>query len=145
MIGLAKLSYLQDPMSDRNYFLSATLQLQIKRVIDNDLIMYNIQNDFKKPVKLIFPVVFSVEITLSRSHSGNSFEFSHRLTGFPKLRFILSVLLTTLESKTSKLFDNEKVKHGQAPRIYFILFWQRQRPHTAKNNKIIQILNVLFI
>jgi hypothetical protein len=24
-IGLAKLSYLQDPMSDRNFFLSATL------------------------------------------------------------------------------------------------------------------------
>jgi hypothetical protein len=54
---------------------------------------------------------------------------------FPKLRFILSVLPSTLESKTSKLFD-EKVKHGQAPRIYFILFGQRQRPHTAKNNKI---------
>jgi hypothetical protein len=30
----------------------------------------------------LFPVVFSVEITLSRSHSGNSFEFSHRPTGF---------------------------------------------------------------
>jgi hypothetical protein len=30
----------------------------------------------------LFPVVISVEITLSRSHSGNSFEFSHRLTGF---------------------------------------------------------------
>ena len=57
---------------------------------------------------------------------------------FPKLRFILSVLLSMLESKTSKLFDNEKVKHGQAPRIYFILFWQRQRPHTAKNNKILK-------
>ena len=28
-------------------------QLWIKRVIDNDLIMYNIQNDFKKRVKLI--------------------------------------------------------------------------------------------
>jgi hypothetical protein len=27
------------------------------------------------------------------------------------------------------------------PRIYFILFWQRLRPHTAKNNKIIRILN----
>jgi cell division protein FtsW (lipid II flippase) len=27
-------------------------------------------------------VVFSVEITLSGSHSGNSFEFSHRLTDF---------------------------------------------------------------
>ena len=55
---------------------------------------------------------------------------------FCKLRFIPSVL----ECKTSKLFDNEKVKHGQVPRIYFILFWQRQRPHTAKNNKIIRIL-----
>ena len=32
----------------------------------------------------LFPVVFSVEITLSGSLSGNSFEFSHRLTGFLK-------------------------------------------------------------
>jgi hypothetical protein len=30
----------------------------------------------------LFPVVFSVDITLSGSRSGNSFEFSHRLTGF---------------------------------------------------------------
>jgi hypothetical protein len=30
----------------------------------------------------LFPLVFSVQITLSGSHSGNSFEFSHRLTGF---------------------------------------------------------------
>jgi hypothetical protein len=30
----------------------------------------------------LFPVVFSVEITLSGSHFGNSFEFSHRRTGF---------------------------------------------------------------
>jgi hypothetical protein len=37
----------------------------------------------------LFPVVFSVEITLSRSHSGNNFEFSHRLTIFASqgLRF----------------------------------------------------------
>ena len=36
----------------------------------------------KSGSKWLFPVVFSVEITLSGSHSGNSFEFSHRLTGF---------------------------------------------------------------
>ena len=30
----------------------------------------------------LFPVVFSVEIILFGSHSGNSFEFNHRLTGF---------------------------------------------------------------
>jgi hypothetical protein len=30
----------------------------------------------------LFLVVFSVEIALSGSHSGNSFEFSHRPTGF---------------------------------------------------------------
>jgi hypothetical protein len=57
----------------------------------------------------LFPVVFSVEITLSGSHSGNSFEFSHLLIGF--LNYAL-FCLSTLESKTSKLFDNEKVKHG---------------------------------
>ena len=38
----------------------------------------------------LFPVVFSVEITLSGSHSGNSFEFSHRLTGF--LNYVLFCL-----------------------------------------------------
>ena len=82
----------------------------------------------------LFPVVFSVEITLSGSHSRNRFEFSHRLTGF--LNYALfCVLLSTLESKTSKLFDNKKVKHGQVPRIYFILFWQRQWSHTAKTTK----------
>jgi hypothetical protein len=30
----------------------------------------------------LFPIVFSVEITLSGSHSGNNFKFSHWLTGF---------------------------------------------------------------
>jgi hypothetical protein len=34
---------------------------------------------FKSGSNWLFPVVFSVEITLSGSHSGNSFEFSHRL------------------------------------------------------------------
>ena len=37
---------------------------------------------FKGRSKWLFLVVFSVEITLSGSHSGNSFEFSHQLTGF---------------------------------------------------------------
>ena len=36
----------------------------------------------KSRLNWLFPVVFSVEITLSGSHSGNSFEFSHRLTCF---------------------------------------------------------------
>jgi hypothetical protein len=34
----------------------------------------------KSGLSWLFPVVFSVEITVSGSHSGNSFEFSHRLT-----------------------------------------------------------------
>jgi hypothetical protein len=34
------------------------------------------------------------------------------ILAIPKLRFILSVL-SKLESKTSKLFHNEKVKHGK--------------------------------
>ena len=80
----------------------------------------------------LFPVVFSVEITLSGFHSGTSFEFSHRLTGF--LNYALFCLFCLRLSKTSKLFD-EKVKHGQVPRIYFILFWQRQRPPIAKKQQ----------
>jgi hypothetical protein len=85
----------------------------------------------KSRLNWLFPVVFSVEITLSGSHSGNSFEFSH-LTGF--LNYALFCLFCLRLSKTSKLFD-EKVKHGQVPRIYFILFWQRQRPHIAKKQQ----------
>ena len=47
---------------------------------------------------LLFPVIFSVEITLSGSHSGNSFEFSHRLTGFLNYAlFCLSCLRLNLK------------------------------------------------
>ena len=65
----------------------------------------------------LFPVVFSVEITLSRSHSGNSFEFSHWLTGFLNyalfcLSFCLRLnlkpvnyLTTRRSSKAKHLFD----------------------------------------
>ena len=46
----------------------------------------------------LFRVVFSVEITLSASHSGNSFEFSHRLTGFLNYAlFCLSCLRLNLK------------------------------------------------
>jgi hypothetical protein len=33
LIGLAKLSYLQDPISDRNFFLSATLAISWRPVL----------------------------------------------------------------------------------------------------------------
>jgi hypothetical protein len=46
----------------------------------------------------LFPLVFSVEITLSGSHSGNNFEFSHRLTGFLNYAlFCLSCLRLNLK------------------------------------------------
>ena len=41
---------------------------------------------------------------------------------FPKLRFILSVLLCTLESKTSKLFDNENLKEFMMCLFLFYIF-----------------------
>jgi hypothetical protein len=92
----------------------------------------------KSGLNWLFPVVFSVEITLSGSHSGNSFEFSHWLTGFLNYAlFCLSCLCLNL--KPVNYLTTRR------PRIYFILFRQRQRPHTTKNNKIIRILNVLFI
>jgi hypothetical protein len=54
----------------------------------------------------LFRVVFSVEITLSGSHSGNSFEFSHRLTCF--LNYTLSYLkflnLIALSNQISLIF-----------------------------------------
>jgi hypothetical protein len=66
---------------------------------------------FRSPVWLLlhksgsnwlFPVVISVEITLSGSHSRNSFEFSHRLTGFLNyalfcLSFCLRIMLFQLK------------------------------------------------
>ena len=75
----------------------------LERASDNDLSLYRKSTSNKTRyrqwfdrciIKLIskmilksgsnwlFPVVFSVEITLSGSHSGNSFKFSHWLTGF---------------------------------------------------------------
>ena len=55
----------------------------------------------------LFPVVFSVEITLSRSHSGNNFEFSYRLTGFLNyalfcLSFCLRLNLTPVNYLTTR-------------------------------------------
>jgi hypothetical protein len=44
--------------------------------------MYNIQNDFKKRVKLIISGSYFSWNNIIGSHSGNSFEFSHRLTDF---------------------------------------------------------------
>ena len=85
----------------------------------------------------LFPVVFSVEITLSGSHSGDSFDFSHRLTSLsfcPRLNLKPVNYLTTRRSNMAK---------RQGSILSF--FWQRQQPHTAINNKIIRILNVLFI
>jgi hypothetical protein len=46
------------------------------------LIMYNIRNDFKKRVKLIISGSFFIWNNIIGSHSGNSFQFSHRPTGF---------------------------------------------------------------
>ena len=75
----------------------------------------------KSGLNWLFPVVFSVEITLSGSHSGNSFEFSHWLTGFLNYAlFCLSCLCLNL--KPVNYLTTRR------PRIYFILFRQRQRP-----------------
>jgi hypothetical protein len=70
----------------------------LERASDNDLLLCRFSNKtryrqwfdrciiskmiLKSGSNWLFPVIFSVEITLSGSHSGNSFEFSHRLTGF---------------------------------------------------------------
>ena len=80
----------------------------------------------------LFPVVFSVEITLSRSNFRNSFEFNHRLTGFLNYAlFCLSCLLLNL-----KLVNYLTRRSSMAKDLFLSFFWQRQRPHTAKNNKI---------
>jgi hypothetical protein len=63
----------------------------------------------------LFPVVFSVEITLSGSHSGNSFEFNHRLTGFLNyalfcLSFYLSLNLKPVNYFTTRRSSMAKQK-----------------------------------
>ena len=107
--------------------------------------MHNIQNDFKRRVKLIFAVVFSVEITLSGSHSRNSFEFNHWLTGFLNYALFCLSFCLRLNLKPVNYLTTSRSSMAKCQGSIFILFWQCQRPHTAKNNKIIQILNVLFI
>ena len=59
----------------------------------------------------LFPVVFSVEITLSGSHSGNSFEFSHGLTGFLNyalfcLSFCLRLNLKPVKYLTTRIWKS---------------------------------------
>ena len=65
----------------------------------------------------LFLVVFSVEITLSGSHSGNSFEFSHRLTGFLNyalfcLSFCLRLNLKPVNYFTTRRSSMAKRKSG---------------------------------
>jgi hypothetical protein len=65
----------------------------------------------------LFPVVFSVEITLSGSHSRNSLEFSHRLTDFLNyalfcLSFCLSLNLKPVNYFTTKRSSMAKGESG---------------------------------
>jgi hypothetical protein len=53
-------------------------------------------------------VVFSVEITLSGSHSGNSFEFSHRLTGFLNYALFCLSYKRSLSDARSKSFSDRQ-------------------------------------
>jgi hypothetical protein len=93
----------------------------------------------------LFLVVFSVEITLSRSHSWNSFEFSHWLTGFLNYALFCLSFCLRLNLKPVNYLTTSRSSMAKCQGSIFILFWQCQRPHTAKNNNIIRILNVLFI
>ena len=56
----------------------------------------------------LFPVVFSVEITLSGSHSGNSFEFSHRLTDFLNYALFCLSFCLCLNLKPVNYFTTRK-------------------------------------
>ena len=56
----------------------------------------------------LFPVVFSVEITLSGSHSGNSFEFSHWLTGFLNYALICLSFCVSLNLKPVNYFTTRR-------------------------------------
>ena len=72
---------------------------------------------FKSGSNWLFPVVFSVEITLSGSHSGNSFEFSHWLTGFLNytlfcLSFCLCLNLKPVNYFTSRRSSMAKRESG---------------------------------
>jgi hypothetical protein len=73
---------LLERVSDNNFLLcrkSTSNKMRYRQWFDRCIISEMI---LKSGSNWLFPVFFSVEITLSGSHSGNSFEFSHRLTGF---------------------------------------------------------------
>jgi hypothetical protein len=87
----------------------------------------------------LFPVIFSVEITLSGSHSGNSFEFSHRLTGFLNyalfcLSFCYFILFTSLvlirgvtNTRITQLYS------GFGPcRFWMLKCWRMPKAHSRK-------------
>jgi hypothetical protein len=93
----------------------------------------------------LFPVVFSVEITLSGSYSGNNFKFSYQLTGFLNyalfcLSFCLRLNLTPVNYLTTRRPNMAKCQGS-----IFSFFGNVNGPTQQKNNKIIWILNVLFI
>ena len=67
----------------------------------------------------LFPVFFSVEITLSGSHSGNSFEFSHRLTGFLNYAlFCLSSLRLNLKPVNYLTTRRSSMTNSRSPWVH---------------------------
>jgi hypothetical protein len=94
----------------------------------------------KSGSNLLFPVVFSVEITLSGSHSGNSFEFSHRLTDFLNYAlFCLSLNLKKIINLTHFLksfwmlyIDQIIVYNAFYSKLTFYIIKDRCQMHTLK-------------
>ena len=75
----------------------------------------------------LFPVVFSVEITLSRCNSRNSFELNHRPTGFLNYAlFCLSCLLLNLKPV------NYLTRRSSMAKDLFLSFFGNANGHTQQ-------------
>ena len=78
----------------------------------------------------LFPVVFSVEITLSGSHSGNSFEFSHWLTGFLNYALLCMSCLPLNLKPVNYLTRRSSMAKCQGSILSFFGNAKKQQNHT---------------
>jgi hypothetical protein len=100
-----------------------------------------VKDDFKKRVKLVISSIFSVEIILFGSHSGNSFEFNHRLTGFLNYALFCQSFCLRLNLKPVNYLTTRK--SSMATRI--ILFQLKKLPEITNLTRFLKSFWILYI
>jgi hypothetical protein len=89
----------------------------------------------------LFPVVFSVEITLSGFHSGNSFEFSHRLTGFLNYALFCMSFCLRLNLKPVNYLTTRRSSMAKCQGSILSFFGNANCPTQQKTTKSYEYMN----